>query len=156
MIFCYAIFFSLYKNSPYKNVYKNFIMQKYAFILSFCFLKKLFLKESVKQSKDKKSYRKRNLRKLTKYKDSIRQLYFRALVSTMYRYCRVNVQQGLLLKHLFQRKPQYDGSKNLKVTTSFQKKQHLPLITWDKKHLSTQVASIKYTLENKFFCSCFF
>ena len=47
-------------------------MQKYAFILSFCFLKKLFLKESVKQSKDKKSYRKRNLRKLTKYKDSIR------------------------------------------------------------------------------------
>ena len=37
------------------------------------------------------------------------------------------------------------------VTINFHKKQCLPVITWNKKHLSKQFVTITYTREKKFF-----
>ena len=45
-----------------------------------------------------------------------------ALVLVLQCYCGNTVKYGLLLKHLFQRKRQYGGWKNLIVTTNFEKK----------------------------------
>ena len=72
------------------------------------------------------------------------------MVLALYCYCGDNVKYGFLSEHLFQRKQQYGAWKNL-ILTSFKKKLRLPLITWDKKHLSKQVTSITYTLEKKVF-----
>ena len=40
---------------------------------------------------------------------------------------------------------------DLKVSINFYKKQCLPVITWNKKHLSKQLLTIKYTLEKMLF-----
>ena len=37
--------------------------------------------------------------------------------------------------------------RNLRVTITFCKKLHIPVITWNKEYLSKQVLSITYTLE---------
>ena len=41
-----------------------------------------------------------------------------ALVLALYCYCRDDVKYGLLSRHLFQRKWQYGGWKNLTITTN--------------------------------------
>ena len=67
---------------------------------------------------------------------SMLKLYFETLVLALHCYCGDNVKYGLLSKHLLQRKLQYGGWKNLKVTTKFYKKQWLPVIKWNKKYSS--------------------
>ena len=47
-------------------------------------------------------------------------------------------------------------SNNLKVTTNVYKKQLLPVIKWNKKHLSKQVVSITYTMEENFYAAATF
>ena len=39
---------------------------------------------------------------------------------------------------------------------NFYEKNCLPLITWYKNHLSKQSVQVTYTLDEKFFCSCYF
>ena len=41
--------------------------------------------------------------------------------------------------------------KNLRLMINFYKKLCLPVITWNKKHLSKEVVPITYKLEKKFF-----
>ena len=71
-------------------------------------------------------------------------------------YCGDNGKYGLISKHLFQRKLQYGGWKNLKVTTKFYKKQWLRVIKGDKYHSSKQVVSIICTLDETFFAANIF
>ena len=42
------------------------------------------------------------------------------------------------------------NERNFKVTINLYKRLCLPVITWNKKHISKQVP-VTYTLENKFF-----
>ena len=66
-----------------------------------------------------------------KYKYSI---YFGTLILALYCCCRDDVKYGLFSKNFFQRRQQYGGCKNLKVTTSFQKKKRFSVMISDKKH----------------------
>ena len=40
---------------------------------------------------------------------------------------------------------------NLRITINFHEKQSLPVITWNKKHLSKPVVTITYTLDKRLF-----
>ena len=44
----------------------------------------------------------------------------------------------------------------LRATANLDKKQYLPVITWNKKHSPKKVTSITYTLEEKFFAAAVF
>ena len=49
----------------------------------------------------------------------------------------------------------HGGWRDLRVVTNYYKRQCLPVITWDEKHLSKQVVVIKYPLESKLFAVAF-
>ena len=54
-------------------------------------------------------------------------------------------------KSLVQRKQEHGGWKEPQDGDNFYKKHCLPVMTWNKKHLSKQVIPIKYTLEKSLF-----
>ena len=60
------------------------------------------------------------------------------------------IKYELLLKHLFQRTEQHGGSTIALGNGELCLKKWLPVITWNKKHSSTQVVPIAYTLGKKF------
>ena len=78
-----------------------------------------------------------------------------ALVLARHCYCGDNIKYELFSKHLLQRKRQY-GSEKSHGNDKLLEKITSSVITWTKKHSSTQVASITYTLKKKNFCSCYF
>ena len=85
-------------------------------------------------------------------------LYWNFGISTaliLWRYKFIS-KYRLIVKHLLQRKLQYGGWKNLKVTTNIYKKRWFPVIKWNEKYSSKQVVSITCTLEEKNFRSCYF
>ena len=89
----------------------------------------------------------------------MRQIYYETLVLGLNCYCGDNLKNKLLSKHLLQGTQKCEGSKSSQGNDKFlQKKQCLPFITWNKKHLSNKVMSITYTLEKikKFFAGATF
>ena len=90
------------------------------------------------------------------YKSLSSKVYVKSLATALYWYCAGNIKYELLSKHLFQRKLQYGGWKNFKVTKNLYKKQWLQVIKWNKKHSSNQVLSITCTLEERFFAAATF
>ena len=73
------------------------------------------------------------------------------LVLSLYSYCGdKKIKDGLLSNHLIQRVIEHGGWRELKVSINFYKKQCLPHIKSNKKHLSKQAVTITYTLEKKF------
>ena len=124
---------TLYKNSRFINnklfikILQNYV--KTCFQRCFGFFKKnSFIKKSVKQSKIKsvkniiiKKVSYETFSSMFKYSNTIAPFWNLALVLALHCYCGDTdyVKYGLLSKHLFQRKRQYGGWKNLTVTTNF-------------------------------------
>ena len=74
----------------------------------------------------------------------------------LYYYCGDRVKYGLLSKNLFQRKQQHGDCENFRVAIKFYDKEQLLVLTWNKKHLSKPVVSIKYPLEKQFLAAATF
>ena len=114
---------TIYKSSVV--LFKNMLSEMLWVFQKNSFIKKIVNSQKIKSVKNfiiKKSATKTfQICIIIVYDSFILELSISISISTalLFCYCGDNVKYGLLSKHLFQRKRQYDGWKNFTVTTNF-------------------------------------
>ena len=141
------------------NICKNIkiVSEKTCFQKSFEFFKNIsFIKKNVGRA-SKTETSQENLTSIWELHEIIWEINFATLVLALHCYSGDNKQNRNFFQiTCFTERKNIAVEKDLRVLRNSYKKLCLPVITWNEKYLSKQVAPITYALEKMFFCSGYF